>query len=95
MTVARPQRYCARAIAPQRIFPQAAGSTARRMKKKAPSPLVAACWTSGTASTMAISMAQPNTPETSTLCTISRGALRAAEIVSSAVWAEASKPVIV
>ncbi len=38
---------------------------------------------------------QPAMPETSTERTIPRGTLSAAPMVSSAAWAEASKPVIV
>src|SRR4029078_6294850 len=47
------------------------------------------------ASTTAHNITQPNSPETQTDRTIPRGTLRAAPAVSSATWAEASKPVIV
>jgi len=47
------------------------------------------------ATTTAHSITQPAAPETATACTIPRGTRTAAFTVSSAVFADASKPVIV
>ncbi len=47
------------------------------------------------ATTTAASIAQPHSPETSTLRTMPRGTLTEAPMVSSAVCAEASNPVMV
>ena len=65
------------------------------IQRNAPSPCAAASARLGAASTTAPSRTQPATPETRTERTMPRGTLAEAPTVSSAAWAEASKPVIV
>src|SRR5436190_5547731 len=72
-----------------------AGSTSRSVQNMICGPCWAAASMSGTANTIAASMIQPAIPERSTERTMPRGTLIAAPIVSSEMWAEASKPVIV
>src|SRR5262249_21084149 len=95
VTVASPHRYCATTAPSHRSRPRDRGSALSRTWKNAPSPAAAVSAGSWIASTTAQSITHPNTPETSTDRTIPRGTFSAALTVSSEVWAEASKPVIV
>jgi hypothetical protein len=65
------------------------------IQAKAFFPWAAAEFMDGIANTTDESITQPNIPDTSTDRTIPRGTCCAAPTVSSAVWAEASKPVTV
>ena len=71
------------------------GSTRPRIQPKLLGPIAAARATSGIATTTAHSITQPDRPETATAVTMPFGTRTAAPTVSSAVLAEASKPVIV
>src|SRR5262249_54322048 len=97
VTVASPHKYCASAMPANSTTATAGRSlkTALTMDTNAPSPSDAASRKFGAASTTAHSITQPKTPETRTDRTMPRGTLAAAPTVSSAVCADASKPVSV
>ena len=95
VTVARPHRYCAEMMPAYSAMASQRGSVASRVQLKTPVALGLRHLHVGIASTIAHSITQPNTPETSTERTMPRGTLCAAPTVSSAVCAEASKPVMV
>src|ERR1041384_6529106 len=95
VTAARPHRYWAPAIPAKIRSASPFGSTAPTIHPKLLGPIAAACATSGIAATTAHSITQPDTPETATALTMPLGTRTAAPTVSSAVLAEASKPVIV
>ena len=95
VTVASPHRYCAIAMPTNNSAANAGGSTELMVHTTTRSPCCAAVSRSGIASTMAHSMTQPKIPDTSTERRMPRGALYSALTVSSAVCADASKPVMV
>src|SRR5262245_25351337 len=95
VTVARPQRYCARTIPLHSTKYSQRGTTSPSVKPNACSPFSATAAGSRIASTAAQSITQPNSPDTHTERTMPRGTFRAAPAVSSETCAEASKPVIV
>ena len=75
--------------------PAAPGSTCRISHANTSPPWRAPVATSGIASTKDATITHPSTPDRTTDRNIPRGTLCAACTVSSAVWAEASKPVTV
>src|SRR2546426_5333628 len=95
VTVARPHRYWATAIPAKMKYASPFGSTRPRIQPKLLGPIEAAWAASGMAATTAHSITQPDRPETATAVTMPLGTRTAAPTVSSAVLAEASKPVIV
>ena len=78
-----------------KVTPSQAGSTWFMIHRNEFSPLAAAWSASGMASTTAHNITQPNTADTHTARTMQRGTACAAPMVSSAVCAEASNPVMV
>ncbi len=95
VTVARPQAYWATPMMIQRTTRSESGTIARTIAKKLLPPCAAAALRSGAATITAHSIAQPKSPDHKTEWIMPFGTARSAFTVSSAVWADASNPVIV
>src|SRR5665213_1515644 len=93
---ARAQRKLASTMAMAKISFKTAGA-GRLLKRlnQAAAPSLAKADMSGAAMTKATAMTKPNTKDQNTDCIMPRGTALRASRVSSDVWAEASKPVMV